>query len=288
MRVNVMAKEILNKDEKSMFNYVIGFTTLLEEYLHNNKKSKKKISKDDVVSMPTYEFVSLALNANSPRQVILAIETIRKRYLLAFNFDREAMGFLDSIEGKAYGYIALAIKDVAKKQKLYDLSCKYFKSAISKGYFQASVDLADVEEKFYGDRNIARETLYNVKKDIPDVNRKMGELFFNFSKLVENSIRVLEGKRPFIEDSNDLALAEHYFNKGKDKSVECCVYKGLILIITGDEKEKKQGLELVRNNLENFKLKNKDIDKILFKTDAQAFKNNISLIENKLLKLQSR
>ena len=167
------------------------------------------------------------------------------------------------------------------------MACKYFNSAMSKGYFQASIDLADLEEKFY-DRGSANKVLNSFKKDTPEVSRKIGELYFNFSKLVENAIRVLQGRRPFIENSNDLPLALHYFNKGKEKSIECRVYKGLAMIITGDEDEKKEGLALVKENLEEFKKKNKDIDKILFKTEAEAFNKNIDLIENKLLKLNRR
>ena len=282
-----MAKDILSEEEKELFDGIKGFTKSLEYVMENRKRSKENITLENVISMPTYEFVTLALSANSPRQVITAIEAIRKRYLLKFNIDKEAMGYLDSIEGKAYGYMSLYVKDILKQQKLYKLACKYFKSAISKGYYDANVDLADLEEKFdLSDK--ADDLLSYLKKDVPDAYRKLGELYCNFPTLVENATRVLQGRRPFIEDGTKLPIAMYHFNQGEKKSVECRVYKGLAMIIKGDNNEKEEGLKLVKDNLKEFKEKNKDIDKKLFATDAKVFKDCLSILENKLVKLSIR
>ena len=282
-----MGKKKFDDEEKLLFEGIKGFTLKLESAIESRKRYKGDINLENITSMPTYDFVSLALSANSPRQVIHVIETIKKRYFLKLNFDRDAFGFLDSIEGKAYGYMALNIQDIDKQEKLYQTACKYFKSAANKGYVNAYLDLADLEEKFKGIYSVD-ELFRSLKIELPDTHKKMGELHMNFSTLVENAIRVMQGKRPFIEEDYSLPLALYHFKNGMKDSVECRVYRGLALIVTGEHENIEEGLKLVKDNLEEFKLKNKNIDKILFASDTSVFKTNVNLIENKLLKLNIR
>ena len=282
-----MSKVVLNEEEKKLFNNILGFTKSLEKEL-TRKKSKLKLTKDNVVTMPTYEFATLALQSNCPLQVIKVIEVLKKRYAARLTLQKETLGFLDSIEGKAYGYMALRITNLEKQDQLISKAKRCFLRAQSRGYLDACVDLADLEAKL-GNSDEAHEVLrYKVRK-VDEANTKMGEIYCGISMLVPNAIRVLEGKRPFIEDMTDYYLGEYGYRNGVNSSINCKIYHALLsIIIAEDRHEKEKALEIVKKHFKEFKEKNKDIDKFLFKTDADIIKENIDLIETKILKMHIR
>ena len=104
--VKMNKKKLLDK-EKGLFMAIEGFTASLERELELRKPKSEKVTLDSVTTMPTYAFASLALQNESPLQVIKVIEKMKKRYSGKKVLDNETMGFLDAIQGKAYGYIAL-------------------------------------------------------------------------------------------------------------------------------------------------------------------------------------
>ena len=283
-----MSKIVLNEEEKKLFNNILGFTSSLENEVKSRKKSNGKMTKDNIVAGPTYEFATLALQSNSPLQVIKVIEVLKKRYAVRLNLQRETLGFLDSIEGKAYGYMALRITDLQKQENLISMAKRCFLRAQSRGYLEACIDLADLENKL-GNSREAHEVLRYKVKNVNEANTKMGEIYCGISMLVPNAIRVLEGKRPFIEDISDYYLGEYGYRRGVDTSINCKIYHALLsIIIEEDKNDKLKALEIVKKNFKEFKEKNKDIDKFLFKSDADVIKANIDLIEKKLLKLNIR
>jgi len=280
-----MAKVVLNEEEKKLFNNILGFTASLENAINTRKKSGEKITKDAIVNRPTYEFATLALQSNSPLQVIKVIEVLKKRYAIRLSFQKETLGFLDSIEGKAYGYMALRINNLVKQEQLVSMAKRCFLRAQSRGYLEACIDLADLENKL-GNSSEAHEVLRYKTKKVNEANTKMGEIYCGISMLVPNAIRVLEGKRPFIEDISDYYFGEYGYRNGVNLSINCKMYHALLsIIIEEDKNDKIKALEIVKKNFKEFKEKNKDIDKFLFKTDADIIKENIDLIEQRILKM---
>ena len=164
--------------------------------------------------------------------------------------------------------------------KFYNLAVKCFNSAKSRGYFDAILDLADLEKKL-GDVTKGENTAFTVFNNTNESYTRLGELYYDFSKLVESAIRVLEDKRPLIEDIVGFEYAMRKYRLGSENSVNCKVYYGLALIIEG---KKKEGLKMVKANFNEFKEYNKDVDKILFASDAKIFNDNLKLVESRLIK----
>lgn len=277
--VKMNKKKLLDK-EKGIFMAIEGFTASLERELELRKPKSEKVTLDSVTTMPTYAFASLALQNESPLQVIKVIEKMKKRYSGKKVLDNETMGFLDAIQGKAYGYIALNTKNLQSQEKFYNLAVKCFNSAKSRGYFDAILDLADLEKKL-GDVTKGENTAFTVFNNTNESYTRLGELYYDFSKLVESAIRVLEDKRPLIEDIVGFEYAMRKYRLGSENSVNCKVYYGLALIIEG---KKKEGLKMVKANFNEFKEYNKDVDKILFASDAKIFNDNLKLVESRLIK----
>ena len=280
-------KKALIKEAKTFTDVIRGFTSKLEERLMTRRPDDEEINISKLLCMPTYQFAIQALENNSPTQVIKTIEEIKKRYSRFGNLDTKTLGFLDSIEGKAYGYIALNSKNAKTKEEFYKYSIKCFKQATRRGYYDAMLDLADLEKKIISPFK-GEETAFKVLEDSDEVYTCLGELFYDFSSLVESAIRVLEGRRPIISDIIDFKYAMWKYQDGADKSINSKFYYGLALIIFNDDGSKEEGLKIVKESFDEFKRVNQNCNKILFATDANQFKNNISLIENNIIKVNKR
>ena len=277
-----------NEKEKLMFSNIMGFTASFEKSVKERHKANGGISKEKLLTMPTYAFAVLALESNSPLQVIKVIEVIKKRYALRLGLERETLGFLDSIEGKAYGYMALRVNNLEKQKQLVMKAKKCFLKAESRGYKEACVDLADLENKL-GNFGDAHEVLRLRVRKVAEANTKMGEIYCGISMIVPNVVRVLEGKRPFIEDISRYYIGEYGYRNGKDKSINSKMYHALLSIIIEDSKEEKmKALKIVKESFKEFKEHNEDISKVLFESDARIIKENIKLIEDKILKMNVR
>lgn len=281
------------KEEKSkeyieeFFNEISGFTARLEREISEREKSKEKVTLDRVTSMPTYHFATLALENESPLQVVKVMQTLRKRYSSKKNIDKETLGFLDDIEGKAYGYIALNINNIEQKYKFYKAACKCFKNGISRGYYDAALDLADLQAKME-DIRVGERTALDVFFKTDKAASKLGELFYGFDKLVESAIRVIENKRPLIENENDFYYALRKYEKRKETSINCRLYYGLALIINNEGNDKEEGLKLVKETFAAFKKENSQLNKVMFKSDVDKFNKTLQILENKLIQINSR
>lgn len=282
-----LKKYILTKRARKFTDVIEGFTKQLEEELENRTPDSNLINVSRITSMPTYQFAIMALENNSPTQVITTIEEIRKRYYNKDNIDNETLGFLDSIEGKAYGYIALNTKNMEMKKAFYKYAIKYFEMAYCRGYCDALLDRADLEKKM-GDPYKGEEVAFRVLSESKETYTCLGELFYDFSSLVESAIRVIEGKRALIPDILDFKYAMWKYQDGAKKSINSKLYYGLSLIIYNEEGSKEQGLKIVKEAFDEFKKANKDCDKVLFASDAKLFKENIELIETRILKNNTR
>lgn len=280
-----MNEKKLKGKASEFFNAIPGFTMRLEKQLATTKANKKDVNLTTITSMPTYSFAICALENDSPLQVIKVMEEMKKRY--RFSADNEVLGFLDSIEGKAYGYIALNIKNIELKHNFYKLACKCFKNAISRGYEDAVLDLADLEAKIK-DAYAAEEIVLKSVEKTKESFTKLGDLFYGFDMLVENAIRVLENKRPIIEDDLAFWYALCKYKEGSKDSINCKLYYGLALIVYNHEGSKDEGLKLVKESFEEFKKENKNTSKILFSTDAKNFDNTLKTLEEKIIKINRR
>lgn len=279
-------KKLKNK-VSPFFKAIPGFTARLERQIEYNHPNKGEIDLDNITSMPTYSFAILALENDSPLQVVKVMEAMRKRYASKPNVSKKILGFLDSIEGKAYGYIALNIKNVELKYNFYKLANKCFKNAVARGYNEAALDLADLEAKLndvYSGEAVALKAVDKTKESFT----KLGDLFYDFDMLVENAIRVLENKRPIIEDDLAFWYSLCKFKEGSDASINSRLRYGLALIINNGEGEKEKGLKIVKENFEEFKKCNSNRKQILFSTDAKAFDKSLQLLENKIVKINNR
>lgn len=282
-----MKEDKLKSKASVFFEAVPGFTARLENEIKSREASKEKITLDNVTTMPTYAFAVLALENDSPLQVVKVMETLRKRYSSRKKIDKEVLGFFDSIEGKAYGYVALNVKNIELKYKFYKLACKCFENAVSRRYYDAALDLSDLQDKFI-DVTTAEATVLNIYPKTNEALTKLGELFFGFDKLVESATRVLEGKRPLIEDEYAFLYSLHKYEEGKEKSINSKLYYGLALIVNNEYGDKEKGLRIVKETLPEFKKENEILSKILFKSDAEAFNKTLQTLEDKLNKMKSR
>ena len=280
-----MNEKKVKSQAKEFFNAIPGFTMRLERQLELTKASKSELGLANVVNMPTYSFAIWALENDSPLQVIKVMEEMKKRY--KFSAGNDVLGFLDSIEGKAYGYIALNIKNIELKYNFYKLATKCFKNAIARGYQDAVLDLADLEAKVK-DVYAAEELLLKSVDKTKESFTKLGDLFYDFDMLVENAQRVLEGKRPLIEDDLAFWYALCKYKEGSNDSINCKLYYGLALIVQNKEGSKEEGLKIVKSSFEEFKKFNKDNRKILFASDVKNFNNTLKTLEEKIVKNNKR
>lgn len=272
---------------KNQFQPIIGFTKKLEEELDAREPSIKWINKDRITIMPTYQFAIWALENESPAQVVNVINRIRKRYEKIDKIDSHALGFLDCIEGKAYGYISLNSKNEKESKRFYEMAVKCFENGYSRGYYDAKLDLADLEKK-RGYPYVGETQAFKVLGRTPETYTCLGELFYDFSKLSESAVRVIEGKRPIISDIMDFKYSMWKYESGAANSINCKFYHGLALIIYNTDGSKDKGLKIVKETFDDFKKANENINKILFASDVKQFKENVELIEKRLIKVQSR
>ena len=280
-----MKKVKLSKEDLNLDVAIPGFTETIENELKLRAPSKKEITREDVTSMPTFAFVSLALQHNAPLKVIKTIEMMQKRYAFKKNFSKEAKGFLDSIEGKAYAYLCMNTKNMEDKEKFYKRAKKCFEDAKNKGYCDAYLDLADLESKVNSvvkGEKIAISVFY-VSKEAPTL---LGELYYGFSDLVNSARRVLEGKRPIISNKHAYDYSQFKYSQGVERgSVSSKLYYGLTLII---DHEIEEGLKIVNESYEDFKKYIEELSKVLFTTDMNVIRKNIEILENDILKNRKR
>ena len=69
-----MKKVKLDNEDLQLDMAIPGFSARLEEQMKLRSPSKNQISRENVTSMPTFAFVSLALQNNSPLKVIKTID----------------------------------------------------------------------------------------------------------------------------------------------------------------------------------------------------------------------
>ena len=280
-------RQILLMKARTFTDVVEGFTSRLEGALEDRTPSTGWINISRILTMPTYQFAVWALQNDSPTQVVKTIQTIRERYAKLDNIDSKTLGFLDAIEAKAYGYIALNSKNANIKTNFYRYAVKCFQNAYSRGYHEAFLDLADLEKKLgdpYKGEFVARQALGKT----PEIYTALGELFYDFSSLTESAIRVMEGKRPLISNLYDFEYAMWKYEDGSQNSVNAKMYYGLSLIVNNKYGSKEDGLKLVKDTIEEFKKANEDCHKYLFQSDVKVFRSNIELIERKLIKANKR
>jgi hypothetical protein len=279
-------KKLKNK-VSPFFKAVPGFTARLERQIEYNNPNKENVDLENIMTMPTYSFAILALENDSPLQVIKVMEAMRKRYASKPNVSKNVMGFLDCVEGKAYGYIALNVTNVELKYNFYKLSCKCFKNAMARGYNDAALDLADLESKL-NDVYAGEATALKAVDKCRESFTKLGDLFYDFDMLVENAIRVLENKRPIIEDDLSFWYALCKYKEGSGESINSRLRYGLALIINDGEGEKEAGLKLVKDSFEDFKKANSNRKKTFFASDVKAFDKTLQLLETKIVKVNNR
>ena len=271
------------KDE--VINSIEGFTKEFENYIKKNKiKIDHKVSEEEIKNSLTYSFATLALSKNSPVQLIYVINAIKNRY--GKHLTQSAIGFLDSMSGKAYGYLALLTTNLKNQEKFHKNALRYFDKAYNNGYTRALADLMEYKKKYmnmepYRVEEVART---HTNEDV-SLFYDLGNLFVDISTLTDNAIRSMKGKRPVIEDMGYFRNAEYKFEKGHESNCGCAVCYGLCKIITGDKEE---GLKLVRDNIEGFKKEKGKVERILFSSDCENFNNCIKRIQNELLKINKR
>ena len=287
MNMVEIKKYMLLKKARTFTDVIDGFTAKLDGIMQSRSPSNGWINIDRMITMPTYQFAVWALENNSPTQVVKAIQAIRNRYANLDNIDSKTLGFLDSVEGKAYGYIALNSKNANVKESFYRYAIKCFENAYSRGYHEALLDLADLEKKLISPYK-GETTAFRVLGKSVEIYTVLGELFYDFSALSESAVRVAEGKRPLISDIMDFRYAMWKYQEGASRSINCKFYYGLALIIANEQGSKEEGLKIVKETFEEFKKANRNCDRYLFASDVKAFEANINLIEKKLIKANKR
>lgn len=262
-----------------------GFTIMLEEQLAK-KPTKEKITSNNIIYMPTYSFAVLALEHNDPNSVIRVLNAIRQRYRFKFNLTREANGFLDAIEGKAYGYMAINSKNKDQQDKFYKLAVKCFNNAKNKGYVEGYLDLAYLEKKI-NDASKGEKIAFNVYHDTNLVHLTRGEMYYGIDKLVSNAIRVFEGKRAILseEDYACFQYAMESYKKGMEDCYSCKFYYGLALMIYKNGYHKEKGLKIIKETYKDFIKEREDFNRTLFNSDVEIYKENIKLLEDKILNI---
>lgn len=280
-----MKKVKLDNEDLQLDMAIPGFSARLEEQMKLRSPSKNQISRENVTSMPTFAFVSLALQNNSPLKVIKTIEMMQKRYAFKKNFSKEAKGFLDAIEGKAYGYLCLNTKNLEAKKEFYKKAKKCFESANSKGYPEAYLDLADLEAKL-GDVRTGEKIAISVFTKSNETPTLLGELYYGFSELVNSAKRVLSGRRAIISDKSAYEYSVLKYSQGMESgSIASKVYYGLTLII---DNNKEEGLKLINESYQDFKVYVSELEKVLFASDYNMIKKNMEILENDILKNNKR
>ena len=280
-------KSILVKKAKTFTDVIDGFTRQLEESLQLRNPSGDKIDVSSLMSMPTYQFAIMAFENNSPTQVVKVIKEIKKRYSKKKNIDSLTLGFLDALEGKAYGYIALYSKNAKYSETFYKCAIKCFENAYSRGYCDALLDLADLQKKLINPFK-GEETAFRVLAESNESYTRLGEMFYDFNSLVESAIRVLEGRRTIISDIVDFKYAMWKYQDGASKSINSKFYYGLSLIIYNEDNSLEKGLKIVKETFSEFKKVNENYSKMFFSSDVKKFKENIDLIEKKIIKVHKR
>jgi hypothetical protein len=257
-----------------------GFTKEFERYLKEHKAHPDhKASVDEVKNSFTYSFATLALSNNSPIQLINVINAIKNRYGKK-HLTNEAMGFLDSMIAKAYGYLSLMSRNVKNQDRYRELAMSIFEKAYSEGYIGAISDMMDYKSKWSSEPYRTEDIgLPHVKED-SEIFFSMGCLFVDFPSLVDNASRVLKDKRPVIENKYYFEMAEYKFSQGASGSSSCAVCLGLCQIING---EKEKGLALIKRNIANFRKLKSHMEKILFRSDAEIFDESMSKLETRIL-----
>lgn len=276
----------MNKNE--YVSSIRGFTIMLEEQLAK-KATKDKIDHNNIIYMPTYSFAILALENNDANSVIRVVNAMRKRYKFKFNFTRDASAFLDAIEGKAYGYLAINSKNNIEQKKFYDLAIKCFHSAKNKGFVDGYLDLAYLQKQISSPET-GEKVAFEVYKDSDLVHLTRGEMYYGIDKLVSNAIRVIEGKRAILseEDYQSFEYSMNSYKSGMEKSISCKFYYGLSLIIYKNGYHKQKGLKIIQDTYEEFKKEREIFNKSLFNSDAKIYIDNLKLIEDNLLQIKNR
>ena len=285
--VDNIKKYMLTKKARTFTDVIDGFTSQLEYALNSRVPDRAHISMYTITRMPTYQFAIRALENNSPTQVIKTIQAIKRRYAKLNNIDDLTLGFLDAIEAKAYGYIALNAKNEDMQKSFYKFAVKGFNNAYSRGYYDALLDLADLQKKM-GEVYEGEATAFKVLAESKESYTCLGELFYDFSALTESAIRVLEGKRPLISDIMDFKYSMWKYEDGAKKSINSKFYFGLALIVCNEDDSKERGLKIVKETFQEFKTANADCHKYLFESDVKEFRKNIELVENKIIKDRKR
>jgi hypothetical protein len=272
-----MAKSIkVNED----VNKIEGFTKEFEKYLKEHKVSiDHKASVEDVKNSFTYSFATLALQNNSPVQLINVINAIKDRYGKKY-LSKESLGFLDCMSAKAYGYLSLMCKNIENQNKYRKLAMSMFEKAYGNGYVTAIGDMMDFKSKWSSEPYRVEDIgLPHVKED-SELFFNLGTLFVDFPSLVDNAARVLKDKRPVIENKYYFEMAEYKFTQGANTSPSCGVCLGLCYIING---KKDQGLSLIKKNMNGFKKSKSHMERLLFASDAEIFNSSMEKIETKIL-----
>ena len=275
------------KKARTFTEVIDGFTSRLEDVLEHREPSSGWINIDRIANMPTYQFAIQALENNSPTQVIKTIQAIRERYAKLDTIDSKTLGFLDAIEGKAYGYIALNSKNANDKTAFYRYAVKCFQNANSRGYYDAYLDLADLEKKL-GNPYMGEMVAMKIVGKSQETYTTLGEMFYDFVSLRESAIRVMEGKRPIITNFYDFEYAMWKYQDGAKDSINSRFYYALSLIIKNEDGSKEEGLNLLKETIQEFKKVNEDCHKYLFASDVKVFKENIDLVEKKILKINHK
>lgn len=266
--------------KKDEFMGIEGFTNEFENHLKLTKVSADhKLNASEIKETFTYSYATLALTNNSPVQLINVINSIKSRYGKKY-LNNEAMGFLDCMVAKAYGYISLTTKNMETQTKCRKMAISIFEKAYSKGYVQALNDLMDFKSKWSSEPyRIEDIGLAHVKENM-NILYSIGNLFVSFPTLVENASRVLKNKRPVIENKQYFEMGEYRYKQGANDSASCAVCLGLCYIIN-DKKE--DGLKLIQKNISRFKSENENAQRFLFESDAFEIKNAIEKIEKNIL-----
>ena len=257
-----------------------GFTESFEKYLKEHKvNANHKASVEEVKNSFTYSFATLALSNNSPIQLINVANTIKSRYGKKY-LTQEAIGFLDCMIAKAYGYLSLLSKNIENQNRYRKLAMSIFEKAYSSGYVPAISEMMDFKSKWSSEPYRTEDIgLPHVKEDV-EIFFSLGSLFVDFPSLVDNASRVLKDKRPVIENKYYFDMAEYKFSQGADKSPSCAVCLGLCYIING---KKEEGLNLIRKNMVGFKKAKAQVERIMFASDAEIFNDAINKSETRIL-----
>ena len=270
--------------ETPYFIIIGGFQKKIEQVIEEREPTNEHITLNDVTNMPTFALASLALDRNAPEELIEAMEFLKSRYLKKDNVSNEVKGFFDYLEGKAYGYVALNIPDIKRQARYLRLAAKCFNNAKNKGYVEAMDELADLKNKL-GDLKGAIKTVEKNKNIKFNPYERLGEFYFGFSDLVINAVRVIGGKKPIIGVEEDYQKAKELYSEGKNLSGKCLINYALCQIIDGD---KNLGISILESTREYLEIYLKESKAKMFNSDYESLRENIDLINYKILKNHTR